>query len=136
MGYIEGLATTRTNGMLTTELRDLLARLHPAPLGELEDLCREAGRAVDADLLTLCTACIETALDDEVWRPARALTDREQAYIDFTGQFVSSVSTMADEQVERLGEFASADEIYNFVCALYVADMTSRLNRVMSGVLA
>ena len=35
-----------------------------------------------------------------------------------------------DQQVARLQNYASADEIYAFVNALYIADMTRRLDLV------
>jgi hypothetical protein len=64
------------------------------------------------------------------------LTEKEHAFIAFTEQFTSSVSTMSDEQVEGLLQFASADEVYAFVNAIYVTDMSLRLELVAGRVLA
>ena len=42
---------------------------------------------------------------------------------------------MSDTQVARLQEFASADEVYAFVNALYVSEMAKRLELVALRVL-
>ncbi|ARN75821.1 hypothetical protein [Oceanicoccus sagamiensis] len=63
------------------------------------------------------------------------MSAKEQAFIAFTEQFIVSVGTMTDEQVQRLLAFASADEVYAFVNALYVTDMSRRLELVAGRVL-
>ena len=107
-----------------------LEELQPETTAELCNVTRLAPEATDAQLLELCAGYIDAALLLQVWNPPHALTDREQAFIAFTEQFVSSVSTMSDAHVARLQQFASADEVYAFVSALYVTDMHRRLEIV------
>ena len=79
----------------------------------------------------------EAALLCQEWKaPARSLSDKEHAFIAFTEQFAMSVSTMSRGQVERLLDFASPDEVYAFVHALYVHDMRLRLEIVAREVLS
>ncbi|WP_167854797.1 hypothetical protein [Mangrovimicrobium sediminis] len=120
---------------MTITLEALLGADHPAPLAALDALMVEARATLDDELLALCTACIESILTDHSWQPPRALTPREQAFLAATEQFVTSVSTLEDDQVARLREFESADTIYKFFCALYAIDMHYRLQLVMPRVL-
>lgn len=122
--------------MLSTHLAGHLQRLHPDVLGELSTIVDMSQQVTDQDLLALCSNYIEAALRGRDWHPpARILTDKEQAFIAFTEQFAMSVSTMDGGQVERLLDFATADEVYAFVHALYVSDMQLRLEIVASEVL-
>ena len=121
---------------MSTNLASHLERLHPEILGELTIIEGLSQQVTDPDLLALCSSYIEAALRVEDWQPpARALTDKEQAFIAFTEQFAMSVSTMSGSQVDRLLEFATADEVYAFVHALYVTDMQLRLEIVAGEVL-
>jgi hypothetical protein len=121
-------------GLSQTMVR--LQELQPETTAELCNITRLAPEATDAQLLELCAGYIDAALLLQVWTPPHALTEKEQAYIAFTEQFVSSVGTMSEAQVARLQQFASADEVYTFVNALYVTDMHRRLEIVAGRMLA
>lgn len=122
--------------MLSTNTFTRLEKLQPAIATELHNIMQLAPKATDAQLLELCTGYIDAALRQQHWSPPeRALTEKEQAFIAFTEQFTSSVGTMSDEQVQRLLQFASADEVYAFVNAIYVTDMSRRLELVVGRVL-
>ena len=122
--------------MLSTQVSARLEELHPSINSELNSIARAATDVVDPQLLELCSSYIDAALCQRDWAPpASGLTDKERAFIAFTEQFTASVSTMTDEQVDKLLEYASADEIYNFASALYVVDMTRRLDLVAGKVL-
>ena len=113
-----------------------LEEFHPSITSELSNIMRLAPETTDAKLLQLCSTYVDAALRQQSWvPPARGLTDKERAFISFTEQFTSSVSTMSDEQVKQLLQFASADEVYAFVNALYVVDMVGRLELVAGRVL-
>ena len=117
--------------MLSPVVSSRLAALQADSAVELDNIVELAQRSVDAQLLALCTSCIEAALRCEQWHPPEAgLSDKEQAFIAFTEQFVMSVSTMDRDQVVRLLDYASADEVYAFIHAIYVADMALRLEIV------
>ncbi len=122
--------------MLSTDVSDRLEALAPEPAAELRRSSALAQAATDPALLALCRDYIDAALHCRDWQPPEGgLTDRERAFIDFTEQFVTSVSSMDSAQVDRLREFASADEVYAFTHALYVTDMSLRLDMVGRAVL-
>ena len=123
--------------MLSFEVFERLEALQPHAAGKLKTITAMADQATDPELLALCASCIEAALRCQDWRPPEGgLSAREQAFVDFTEQFVTSVSTTSSMQVDRLLAFASADEVYAFVHALYVTDMALRLEMVGKEVLA
>jgi hypothetical protein len=123
--------------MLSTNIFTRLQTLQPDIASQLDNIMQLAPKATDASLLDLCSGYIDAALRHRHWSPPeRALTEREQAFIAFTEQFTSSVGTMSDQQVERLLRFASADEVYAFINAIYVTDMSRRLELVAGRVLA
>lgn len=117
--------------MLSQQVQSRLQELHPDIATRLDTIIGLAPESTDPQLLALCSSYVDAALRNEDWTPPSAgLSDKEQAFIQFTEQFTASVSTMSDQQVASLQNFASADEIYAFVNALYVADMTRRLDLV------
>ena len=122
--------------MLSPAIAKRLAALQPEITAELQSIVDLAQRSTDPEILALCTSYIEAALRCVDWRPpAAGLTDKQSAFIDFTEQFVSAVSTMTGDQVTRLLDFATADEVYAFVHAIYIADMALRLEIVGGEVL-
>ena len=122
--------------MLSAEVSARLEELHPSISSELNNIGSVATEVVDKQLLALCSGYIDAALCQRDWVPPNGgLTDKEHAFIAFTEQFTTSVSTMTNEQVDKLLEYASADEVYNFASALYVVDMTRRLDLVVGKVL-
>ncbi|MCK9564336.1 MAG: hypothetical protein M0R02_16600 [Bacteroidales bacterium] len=116
--------------MLSESVSQRLAALHPDTGAELLRINRLAREAADPALLELCTELIDALLQDRSPALPQALTPREKAFLAFTEQFATSVSTLSDEQVSELLRFASEDEVYSFVNALYVIDMTRRLDLV------
>lgn len=123
--------------MLSANIFARLEKLQPNTASEMSNVMLLAKEATDTRLLALCTTYIDAALRHQDWsQPRDALTEKEQAYIAFTEQFISSVGTMSDEQVECLLQFSSADEVYAFVNAIYVTDMSRRLELVVGSVIA
>ncbi len=123
--------------MLSGPVAQRLEALQPDTTAHLQRINQLSREGLDGPLFALCEGCLDAALRGELWRPpAGGLDERQRAFIDFTEQFASSVSTLQAEQVSRLLDFASADEVYGFVHALYVADMTRRLELVAGEVLA
>lgn len=121
--------------MLSTSVGNRLEELHPDIVPALQKIIRRAQDSPDAALLALCADYIEAALRNQLWQPPHPLSARERDFIAFTEQFVTSVGTMEDAQVTRLLQHATADEVYAFVDAIYVLDMTARLELVAGQVL-
>ena len=121
--------------MISEPVRKRLALLHPEGSEQLARINQLALEATEPELLELCAGCIDSLLQDKSWVPPHPLTPRQQAFIAFSEQFATSVSTLPDAQVARLLEFASEDEVYGFVNALYVVDMSRRLDVVVGRIL-
>ncbi len=113
-----------------------LAELQPEPVAELENVCEVARRVADSKLLTLCLGRAEAMLSRSGWTEPQGLGKRELAYLDFTEQFVTSVSTVSDGQVAKLLDHDPPEAVYAFIGALYALEMRHRLDLVSSAVLA
>jgi hypothetical protein len=123
--------------LLSSRIFNQIETLQPNIAPQLANMIKLATEATDPQLLKLCTDYIDAALNLQDWTPPHSpLTDKEQAFIAFTEQFVTSVDTMSDDQVRDLLAFASADEVYSFVSSIYVTDMVRRLELVAGRVLS
>ena len=112
-----------------------LAELHPEAAADLARMQELAYETFDPGVLALCRDYLGALLESRPWDRPPGLSAREQAFLDLTEQFVTAVSAVTDEQVERLLQHASAEEVYAFFNALYVVEMSHRLQRVVSEVL-
>jgi len=112
-----------------------LATLHPEGVAELKRINVVARRTADRALLELCHARAKALLTHGAWDEPAEAGERERAFLDFTEQFVTSVSHVSDEDVERLLEHASPAEVYGFINSLYVLEMTTRVELVAKEVL-
>ena len=105
---------------------DRLMELQPDPTTKLVRLNEVAREQVDPKLFALCTDRAFAMIEGrQAERPA-GLDDRESAYLDFTEQFVTSVGTISDAQVDALLAEDSPEDVYAFAGALYAAEMTRR----------
>jgi hypothetical protein len=133
----------------------LLENLHPEGAGELARLDAAAWEVADAALLTLCSLRIAQLLRNEpavragwpavdarkaeslgAWDSSSLFTPAERAHLAFTEQFVTSVGDVTSEQVDALLEHGSAEDVHSFVAALYVVELTQRVDMVARAVLA
>jgi hypothetical protein len=109
---------------------------HPEAAGEirkLEGIINET--ALDADLLSLCTVYFDTALAGETWEPPESLSELERACIDVCEQFMISVSDVREEQIAALRRHLSTDDVYNLMSAIYLIEMSRRLDLTLERVL-
>jgi hypothetical protein len=114
---------------------DRLMELQPDSAAKLIRLNQVAREQIDPELFALCTDRAFAMIEGNgTGRPAD-VTDREGAYLDFTEQFVTSVGTISDAQVEALQAEDSPEDVYAFAGALYAAEMTRRVEIVSSAVL-
>ena len=122
--------------MLTLDIKGKIGKYHPDAVKQLEIVYRMAEDSIEPALLDLCGSYIDAALEEKAWQPPYELSGREKAFIDVTEQFVSSVSTMNNEQIQALLEFSPANDIYLFINSLYVIEMTKRMSLVADKVLS
>jgi hypothetical protein len=135
----------------------LLRRLQPDGAAELELMNSAAWESTDPELLELCRCLIVSILDDQAsgqvndagvsaighdklaalgdWAASDVFSPLERAALEYTEQFVISVSTISDEQVEALRAHLGDEKTYAFAAALYVIEMTERLRMVSDAVL-
>ena len=122
--------------LINLATRERLEAYHPEAAGEIANL--EAvldATSLDRDLLTLCADYFETTLAGRAWQPPAALGELEKACIEVCEQFAVSVSDMRDEHIEPLRRHLSADDIYNLMSAIYLIEMSRRLDLTLERVL-
>ena len=114
---------------------EILARLQPDAGAELERVNAVARATADPELLELCRRRAESMLVGGPWDDSVPRTAREQAFLAFTEQFVTAVSSVSDADVDALLDHASPEEVYAFIGSLYVVEMTCRVDLVAAEVL-
>ena len=129
-----------------------LRALHPETTASLLATEAEAAANTDPSILQLCHHRLAHMLGGEVSSPATAVdpaklaaldswwdsplfTDAERAHLAFTEQYVLSVGSISDADVDKLLEFGSPRQVYDFVNALFVMDQVQRLEMVARVVL-
>jgi hypothetical protein len=121
-------------GELVTDI-DRLMELQPDPAAKLVRLNQVAREQADPEIFTLCTDRAFAMIERDGSEPPADLSARENAYLDFTEQFVTSVGTISDAQVDALLAEDSPEDVYAFAGALYAAEMTRRAEIVSKAVL-
>jgi alkylhydroperoxidase family enzyme len=130
---------------------DPMGALASQATDDLRDLLAVAWASVDPVELELCRLRIAAMLGDEIgsaertvdarnagltedrialldrWRDSSAFTAREKARLSYTEQFVVSVSSMEDGQIEAMLEDEDHIRVYEFTMAIYVLDMSTRV---------
>ena len=122
--------------LTNAETRRHLEAHHPEAAGEIRKLEGViSGSALDADLLALCTVYFDAALTGETWEPPDALSELERACIDVCEQFMISVADIREEQIAALRRHLSTDDVYNLMSAIYLIEMSRRLDLTLERVL-
>jgi alkylhydroperoxidase family enzyme len=103
-----------------------LSELHPEGAAALAHMIEEAWKAIDPAVLARCRRRIRELLGVEEPVPH----DEPDAHLALTEQFVRSVSGVTDAQIEALRRLGDDASVYAFVAALYVVDMSERLDLV------
>jgi len=77
----------------------------------------------------------ECALSVADWRDDARLSAADRAYLAFTEQFVTSVPHISPDEIEALLEHSDPERVYAFIEALYLMEMTERVDIVMRAAL-
>lgn len=110
---------------------------HPEAASEIDNLQRVlADASINADLLELCAAYFDVALAGQEWSPPAPLSDLEQACIDVCEQFMISVSDIREEQIALLRRHLTTDDVYNLMSAIYLIEMSKRLDLTLERVIS
>lgn len=131
-GYVHSLAPDLVGELVA--MRDVASASSQSP--EVE-LCRvrmrqmhteEAREATPTGVDPAKAAAVAT------WWESALFTAHERACLNFTEQFVLSVGAVTQDDVDALRPGWSEEQIYDFVMALYVEDMSSRAALVLGSV--
>ena len=96
--------------------------------GALDRMREEAWKAADPDVLARCRDRIRELIGVE----GSTSFQYDDPYLALTDQFVRNVGGVTDEQIEALRSLGDDESVYAFVAALYVVDMTERLDLVLA----
>ena len=122
--------------LVTSATRQRLSSLHPevaTELGRLETVLDES--ALDPQLLQLVGQFFDAELGNGDWQAPADPSPLEQACLAVCEQFMISVADMSDELVQDLAEHLSPDDLYNLMYAIYLIEMSKRLDITLERVL-
>ena len=123
--------------LITTAARTRLGALHPEALAELTHLEQALDATpLDAALLSLTQDYVAAYLRQAEWPLPPTLSARDRACLAYAEQFMLSVSTLEDAQVSVLRDHMSPDEIYLYANAVYLIEMSRRLDLTLEAVLS
>ena len=122
--------------LVTEETRSTLQQHHPEALQELDHLAASLdASSIDPELMELCRAFFASSLRGDAFSPNRELSELETDCLAMCEQFMVSVSTMSEEQVAALARHLGADDLYVLMYAVYLLEMSERLNLMLKGMM-
>jgi hypothetical protein len=122
--------------LVTAETRQRLQAHHPgaaAEIDKLEGILDDTN--LSPELLALCGAYFHAALRGDDWCAPDSPTELESACLDVCEQFMVSVPGVTDEQIAALNRHLGADDVYNLMSAIYLIEMSKRLDMTLERVL-
>lgn len=146
-------------GARVSPVSGALREAAPEATQNLDALIEVAWKSADPVELELCRLRIASMLGDTVgsarrtvaataagldeqrialldrWWESPAFSPRERARLAYTEQFVTSVSSMGDEEIEALLAEDDHVQVYEFTMAIYVLEMTTRADMMIRAVL-
>lgn len=112
----------------------------PEVAAALAHMQQAAWAATDPELLGRCHRRVAALLggeqEDDDDAAATPPSERDAAFLAFTDQFVFSVASVGDRDVEALLAHAEPVDVYRFVAALYSLEMSMRIEIATRAVLA
>jgi len=126
---------------VSSDGRAAIARWAPEPAAALAEVERVAVESVDARTLELVRDRVTSLLGLgpstlDAWRSSSQLDERDRALLGFVEQFVFSVSSMGDDDVDPLLAHHSPVQLHELSNAVWAVDLTTRLDLVAAAVLA
>jgi hypothetical protein len=154
MGDGDKQSARRQGGAMSRGTSRRLMDLHPEGGRALARLDATAWEVADSSVLELCNLRVAQLLGNGLaadadppamearkvqnlgaWDTSSVFSAAERAHLEFTEQFVTSVSDVTSEQVGALLEYGSAEDVRSFVAALYVVELSQRVDMVARAVL-
>lgn len=122
--------------LIRPDTQQHLQNFHPEVAAQLDNLGQVLdGTGLDAGLLQLCGDFIESNLSNKKWVPPESLPELETACLEVCDQFMTSVSGIGEEQIAALRRHLSTDDVYNLMYAIYLIEMSKRLDLTLNRVL-
>lgn len=123
--------------LITPATRQRLSGVHPEVATELRRLESTLDdSALAPQLLQLISDFFDAEFGDRVWGPSANPTALERSTLDVCEQFMVSVADVSDAQVAALAAHMSPDELYNLMYAIYLIEMSKRLDITLERVLS
>ena len=115
--------------LVTPDTRLRLRSHHPEAIQEIENLERVLDEtALDPALLSLCSDFFNATLRSQGWSVPASAGELETACLELCEQFSTSVSDVRDDQVAALRAHLGTDDVYNLMYAIYLIEMSQRLD--------
>ncbi len=115
--------------LINPATRRRLESLHPEVATEIANLERVLDdSSLDPNLLTLVGDYFDTALREESWTPPDSLGELEADCLAVCEQFMVSVSDLNESQMAALARHLGPDDLYNLMYAIYLIEMSKRLD--------
>ncbi len=122
--------------LINSATRERLQAFHPEAAGEIANLEKVLDdTSLDPGLLALCADYFDTVLSGGIWQSPPSLSELETACLRVCAQFSVSVSDMRDTHIEPLRKHLNADDVYNLMSAIYLIEMSKRLDLTLAKVL-
>lgn len=121
--------------------RAALARLAPEPTAALAEVERVAAASVDPATMALVRDRVASMLGGvpshlDGWRADATLPARDRAVLDLVEQFVFSVSSLDDAQVDAVLAHETPEHLHELCNAIWAVDLATRLDLVATAVLS
>ena len=122
--------------LITAATRERLTAMHPevaTELGRLESILDDS--TLDPQLLQLVSNYFDAELGGNTFIAPENPSPLEQACLKVCEQFMISVADTNDAQIAGLSEHLSPDDVYNLMYAIYLIEMSKRLDITLERVL-
>lgn len=123
--------------LINTATRQRLEALHPEAATEIANLELVLdSSALNQDVLTLCADYVDATLAGDAWEAPASAGDLGNACLDVCEQFMISVADIREEQIRALRNHLTTDDVYNLMSAIYLIEMSRRLDHTLERVLS
>ena len=123
--------------LVSDSTRQVLSTEHAEAAGAIANLEQVLDETpLDGNLLAVCSDYFEHALRGEPWEPVETITGAQAAVLEVCEQFMVSVSGIRPEQIAALEQYFDADTVYNLMSAIYLIEMSKRLDVTLERVLS
>ena len=123
--------------LINIATRQRLEAFHPEAAAEIANLELVLdSSSLNPDVLTLCADYVDATLAGDPWETPASAGDLGNACLDVCEQFMISVADIREEQIRALRNHLTTDDVYNLMSAIYLIEMSRRLDHTLERVLS